>query len=120
MGNHYEQIPDGQYRITKSKDGENEFHFNNKYTAFVRLKKLPASNDKSVYEIEDIVESVDFWKHESFMNHNVPLVVKPGKNDDPRRLKASRNDELTWSATVWGYFPFDVTINYKPYLKKDP
>ena len=80
-------------------------------TCFVRLKEP----NHHGYKMKDIVKKVEFKKHSTFANSRVPITQWA---DNPcmtnvNRLPWSRDDELTWSDCVWGYFEVPVTIYWK-------
>ena len=59
-GNHYRLLK--KYRTTKS-----GYALKNQMTCFVRIK------DDNL-KIEDYIDKVEFWKHESFANAHIPVV----------------------------------------------
>ena len=106
-GNHYRLLK--KYRTTKS-----GYALKNQMTCFVRLK------DDNL-KIEDYIDKVEFWKHESFANAHIPVVQHASRPKIGNQYRLStRKDELTWSDCVYGSFDVPVTIHFRKHLNLKP
>ena len=84
---------------------------------FLRFKD-PENID---FKISDIVEHVEFTPHSTF-NDKTPRRTFANKCNERTnlRLPASRNDEITWSSIVWGWFDVPMKISFRECLKIPP
>ena len=88
--------------------------FNNRWTAFVRLKEK-----NSKYKIQKLIKYCIFELHESFKCADKKPKIYPHTIDN-KKMAVSRPDEITLSYTTWGYFEMPITITFLPQLEIDP